>query len=165
MIARLEAVMQHNRDMDFDKVLDFTYPKLFTIANRDEVKESMEDVFNSEEMAIAMDSLKVVKIYPIFADNQHRYAKVTYSMVINMQPKGEDSLDINRFLELIQQQFGEENVTIDKTGNGINIFQEVDMAAVKDDLSPEWTFVNLKKEDPFMEMLFEKDLIARFYAY
>jgi hypothetical protein len=165
MITRLETFMQHNRLMDFDKVLDFTYPKLFTIAPREQVKEAMENVFNSEEIAIGMDSLKVVKIYPIFAADQHRYAKVTYSMIINMRPKGEDSTDINTFLELMQTQFGEKNVTIDKNGDGINIFQEVDMAAIKDDLSPQWTFVNLKKEDPLMEMLFEKDLIARFYSY
>jgi hypothetical protein len=165
MITRLETFMQHNRLMDFDKVLDYTYPKLFTIAPREQVKEAMENAFNNEEIAITLDSIKVVKIYPIFAASQHRYAKLTYSMIINMRPNGEDSTDITMFLELMQTQFGEKNVTIDKTGNGINIFQEVDMAAIKDDLSPEWTFVNLKKEDPLMEMLFEKDLIARFYSY
>jgi hypothetical protein len=167
MATRLEIFMQNNRLMDIDKVLDYTYPKLFTIAPREQVKEAMENAFNSEELIIKLDSLKIVKIHPVFAVNQNRYAKITYSMIINMQLKGEgkDSADIKMFLEIMQTQYGEKNVTIDKSGNGINIFQEVDMAAIKDDLSPEWTFANLKKDDPLMDMLFEKDLIARFYSY
>jgi hypothetical protein len=165
MISRLEIFIKNNRLMDFDKVLDYTYPKLFSIAPREQIKEAMENAFNNEELGISLDSIKIVRIYPVFAISQNRYAKLTYSMMINMQPKGEDSTDINMMLELMQTQYGEENVTVDKTGNGINIFQEVDMAAIKDELSPEWTFVNLKKEDPLMEMLFEKDLIARFYSY
>lgn len=166
MISRLEIFMQNNRLMDFDKVLDYTYPKLFTIAPRDQIKEAMESAFNNEEVGIKMDSLRIVEVYPLFTVEKGTYSKITYSMLLNMSPKGEeDSTGINGFLEAMQSQFGEKNVWIDKTGNGINIFQEVDMAAIKDDLSPEWTFVNLKKEDPLMEMLFEKDLIARFYSY
>jgi hypothetical protein len=165
MATRLETFMQNNRLMDIDKVLDYTYPKLFTIAPREQVKEAMENAFTNDELIISLDSIKVVKIYPVFSVNENRYAKITYSMIINMQPKGKDSTTFDTYLEVMQSQYGEENVSIDKTGKGINIFQQVDMVAIKDELSPEWTFVNLKKDDPLMDMLFEKDLIARFYSY
>jgi hypothetical protein len=167
MATRLETFMQYNRLMDIDKVLDYTYPKLFTIAPREQVKEAMENAFSNDELIINLDSVSIVKIYPVFAVNENRYSKIIYSMIINMQLKGEgkDTADTRMFLKIMQDQYGEENVTMDKKGTGINIFQQVDMAAVKDEFSPEWTFVNLKKDDPLMEMLFEKDLIARFYSY
>ena len=52
MSTRLETFMQYNRLMDIDKVLDYTYPKLFTIAPREQVKEAMEKYAKEKSMAL-----------------------------------------------------------------------------------------------------------------
>ena len=165
LVKRLDIFMQYNNQMDFDKVMDYVYPKVFTIAPRKEVQASMEEAFSNEELGIKMDSLKIERVYPLFSEGKNKYARVTYSMLILMTPKtdDDDSTGINSFLDIMQGQYGKENVRLDITGKTILISQKVDMAAIRDDLSPEWTFLNIVREDPTMEMLLSKNLIERFY--
>lgn len=165
LTTRLDLFMQHNRDMNFEKILDYTYPKLYTIATKEQVREALESVFNSDEFNIKMDSLKIEKIYPLFASGNNRYAKINYSMYILMSPKlQEDSTSIAMLVSIMQKQIGNENVRFDKNTNTLIIFQKVDMAAIKDELSPEWTFFNLNKDDPMMEQLLDKEIISKFYS-
>lgn len=165
MINRLDTFMFYSQLLNFEKILDYTYPKLFTLASRQELKETMENAFIDEDINIKMDSLKIVKINPIFEDDEGKYARITYSMLINMSLKEElDSSGMQSFLDIMKTNFGDKNVWLDITGMGINIFQQVDMAAVKDTYSPAWTFTNLIKDDPLMNTLFNKDLFEKFYA-
>jgi hypothetical protein len=152
--------------MDFDKMIGFLYPKIFTLAPMEEVRSSLEEAFTNEEMTIKMDSLKIVKIFPIFSIDTNKYAKITYSMIIRMTYKetGKDSSGMQSILEAVQSQYGKENAWLDPKGKSLMIFQKVDMAAIIDDLSPEWTFINLDENDPSLEMLLSKDLLNRFYA-
>jgi len=165
LVTRLDTFIQYNRDMNFDKIMDYTYPKLFTIATKEQVKEALESVFNSDELTLKMDSLKTEKIYPLFASGNNRYAKVNYSMLILMTPKPmKDTADIGMLVSIMQKQFGDENVRFDKNTNTMIIYQKLDMAAIKDELSPEWTFFNLNKDDPMMDLLLDKEIISKFYS-
>ena len=126
----------------------------------------MEETFNDEELGMKMDSLKVVKIYPLFSEGSNKYARVTYSMTLLMTPKitEGDSIDIYMYLNIMQGQYGKENVRLDSTEKTLKIFQELDMAAIKDEISTEWTFLNIAKDDASMEMILSKELLARFYS-
>ena len=50
LTARLNSFIKANDELNFDKILDFTYPKVFTIAPREKMKEALEEGFNSEEI-------------------------------------------------------------------------------------------------------------------
>ena len=164
--SRLEMFMQYNRDMNFEKMMDYIYPKLFTIAPKEQIKEAMESALNDDELTIKLDSLKTEKIYPLFASGNNRYAKISYSMLILMSTKQQkDSTDMSEIVPVMQTQYGEENVRFDKKTNTLIIYQKVDMVAIKDELSPEWTFMNLKIGDPLMDSLLDKELLAKFYSY
>ena len=166
LINRLEIFMQYNRNANFEKVMDYIYPKLFTIAPKEQIQEAMESVFNSDELTIKMDSLKTEKVYPLFASGNNRYAKINYSLIMLMSPKQQDdSTDLGMLVPMMQTQFGDENVRFDKKTKTLTIYQKVDMAAIKDELSPEWTFFNLKKGDPMMDLLLDKELLSKFYSY
>jgi hypothetical protein len=166
LTSRLEIFMQYNRDMNFEKIMGYIYPRLFTIAPKEQIKEAMESGFNNDELTIKLDSIRIEKVYPLFASGNNRYAKISYSMLILMSPKQQDdSTDMNELVPVIQAQFGEENVRFDKKTNTLIIYQKVDMAAIKDELSPEWTFMNLKKDDPMMDLLLDKELLSKFYSY
>jgi hypothetical protein len=166
LIRRLETFMQYNRDLNFDKVMDYTYPKLFTIATKEQIKEVMESAFNSDELNIKMDSIKTEKVYPLFASGNNRYAKISYSMLLLMSPKPEnDSTNMNILIPAMKGQFGDDNVRFNEKTNTLIIYQKVDMAAIKDDISLEWTFMNLKKDDPIMELLLDKKMLSKFYSF
>ena len=165
LAKRLDIFMEYNSKMDFEKIMDCIYPKLFTLAPKADIQASMEEAFTNENLSVKMDSLKVVKVYPLFNEGKNKYARVTYSMLMLMTPKINegDSINISSFLEMMQRRYGNENERLDKTGKTVIIFQKVDMASILDNLSPEWTFLNINKEDPAMEMLLSKELLTRFY--
>ena len=166
LINRLEIFLQYNRELNFDKVMDYVYPKIFTIAPREKIKEAMEAAFQSDELVIKMDSLQIQKVYPLFAVDKNKYAKINYSMQMLMTPaKVEDSLDMNMLLTIMQGQYGKENVRIDEKTNTLIVNQILSMAAIKDEHSKEWTFVNMKKDDPLMGMLLEKPILDKLNSY
>jgi len=166
LLLRLGIYFKHNEAMDFDKMIDFLYPKIFTLSSKEEVKSTIEAAFTNDELTIKMDSLKIVKIFPIFSIDTNKYAKINYSMIISMAYKetAKDSSGMKPILETVQGQYGRENAWLDANGKTLMIFQKVDMAAIIDDLSPAWTFINLDENDPSLEMLLSKDLLNRFYA-
>ena len=166
LVKRLETFMQHNRDLDFDKLMNYVYPQVFTLASRDQMIQAMEAAFKNPELAMKMDSLRIERIYPVFAIGNSRYAKVLYSMRILMTPgQVGDSVDINGFLALMQEQFGKENVRLHENLKTLIIKQQLAMAAIKDDSSKEWTFLNMKDGDPIMEKLLEKSVLDKLNAY
>lgn len=67
--------------------------------------------------------------------------------------------------EMLASQYGEENVSLDKTTGIIRIRQTSDMVAVKDEYAKEWCFVNLKENDPMTDKLFSKEVQDKLATY
>jgi len=66
----------------------------------------------------------------------------------------------------LEQQFGEGNVRFDKAKNSMNVSMTSYLIAVKNEISPKWTFINfdLKRPD-FIEMILGKDVMAKLKEY
>ena len=165
LLNRLEIFYKSNESLDYEKMLDFMYPKIFTLSSREETKASIENTFNNEELSMKMDSLKTIEIFPFFSVDSGRYVRITYSMnlIMSYKKSSDDSSQMKNLLEIMQGQFGKENARLNETGKSLMLLQKVDMAAIKDNLSPEWTFLNLTKDDPMLEMILSKEIISRFY--
>jgi hypothetical protein len=132
----------------------------------------MKDGFDNENVKVDMDSLKVDKIYPVFEMDKGSYAKVTYSMVMVMKLKNtKDSADANDHSqnELIKatmnEKYGVENVSMDDATGVIRIRTASPMVAIKDNLAKEWCFVNLNDEDPMINKLFSKEVLAKLATF
>ncbi|MBC7874049.1 MAG: hypothetical protein H7Y01_08635 [Ferruginibacter sp.] len=165
---RLSEFMQVNDEMNLEKVMDYIYPKLFTIVPREEMLEAMKSGFNNEEVKVELDSLKIDRVNPEFEMAQGRYAKISYSMVMLMDFKiSKDSIDTNgpRMVEMLAAEYGEENVSLDKATGIIRIRTSSPMVAVKDEYAKEWSFVNLKEEDPLVNKLFSKEVLDKLATY
>ena len=52
---RLNEVLKFTKVMNIEKVLDYTYPKLFSIATREQIKEAMLSSFETDEFSSTMD--------------------------------------------------------------------------------------------------------------
>ena len=165
LVKRLDVYMQYNRDKDFEKVLDYTYPKLFDLASRDQLKQVLESVFKSEAITVTMDSLRIVKIYPIFTIGTGRYAKITYYMRVGMTAKGDDGINMEAIAEAMKAQMGAENVTYDAKTKTVLSRETVPLVAIIDELSPTWTFMNAKKDDPMMDKLLKKEVLDKLNSY
>lgn len=169
---RLSTFMKMNDEMNLDGVMDYIYPKLFTIVPRKDILKAMKEVFNGEEIKVKLDSMKVDKVHPVFEINKGSYAKITYSMVMLMDfnPSKDSTIATDDSqTELIRsslaEQYGENNVSLDKATGILRIRTASPMVAVKDELAKEWSFVNLKPEDPMMEKLFSKEVLDKLATY
>ena len=168
---RLDVFLEANQQLDFEKIMDFTYPKIFSLVPREQLTEFMKSAFNTPELTIRMDSLKIIRIHPVFSMGGASYAKVNYSMLLFMTPHGEEK-DVEKDQEAgravadgMKQQFGAENVSYDSSTNTIRIYNRADMIAVKDELSKDWSFLNLRNSDPIMEKLFPADVLKQLSTY
>lgn len=166
---RLNAFLKVNDEMDFEKVLDYTYPKLFKEAPRSQLLKAMKEGFNNEEVKIELDSLKIITIHPEFKVGDASYARIKYSMIMLMDFKLKkdtgDASQADFTKEMLASQYGEENVSLDKATGIIRIRQTSDMVAVKDEYAKEWCFVNLKENDPMTDKLFSKEVQDKLATY
>jgi hypothetical protein len=168
---RLQLFMEANRAMDFEKIMDYTYPKLFTIAPRAQMIEVIKSTFDNEEMQIGMDSLNIDSLYPGFAIKQSSYAKVKYSMKMVMKFKlnEEDNKDgkmqmAEMMLPVMKKQFGNDKVRVDDAGV-FHIKTTTYMVAIKDEYAKEWCFVNLNETDPLTKKILSKELLDKLATY
>jgi len=172
MEQRLSEFMKLNEEMNLEKIMDYVYPKLFTIVPRKDLLQAMKDGFNTEEVKVEIDSMKVDKVYPAFEMDNASYAKVTYSLVMLMDfNNSKDSTaevdpEQNEFMrKTMAAEYGDENVSVDETSGIIKIKTSSIMVAVKEKSDKEWYFVNLKAEDPMMTKIFSKEVIDKIGTY
>ena len=59
LVKRLNALMQATQDLDFEKIMDYTYPKVFTIAPKKKMPEALKNGLSTDEMIVRFDSLKI----------------------------------------------------------------------------------------------------------
>ena len=168
---RLADFMKVNDEMDFEKGMDYTYPKLFTLAPREQLVKVMKDAFSSEEVKIELDSMRVDTVFAVFKIGDGSYAKVRYSMNMLMTLKNDkdsaaaDDSGVDYVLLSIAEKYGSENVSKDLKTGVIKIRNTSDMVAVKDEYAKEWSFVNLNKEDPMINKLFSKEVLDKLDTY
>ena len=154
---------------DLEKVMEYTYPKLFTIVPKEALITAMKSAFESEEFIIELDSVKILKIFPIFKIKDTSYVKVRHTMLMKMkyiQPYDSTQKEQKEFMaSLMTQKFGEGNVRFDPVANSLNIFMTPDMAGIKYN-SSKWTFANLNEDNPKMlNILFGKQVLDKLKEY
>jgi len=168
---RLQLFMEASKAMDTKTVLDYTYPKIFTIVPRDQMQDALDKSLHNEQLTMHFDAIKIDSVYPVFTMAGGTYAKINATMKMAMKynfPK--DAPDSSRkavnaqFLAAMKAQPGVENASADSAGT-VTLFAHLPMIAVKDQYSKEWTFSNLKAGDPMNDKLFSKELLQKFGSY
>ena len=172
LIKRLNELISATHAMDFGKILDYTYPKVFTIVPKAQLLEAIKSSLHTDGISLQFDSLKIDSLYPVFTLSGGRYAKIASSMKMRMKIKfppedstAESKKEYTEVIEMtMESQFGAENVHTDGTGY-ISIRMEASMVAVKDEYAREWCFVTLKEKDPLVHRLFGKEMIDKLATY
>lgn len=167
MTKRLTEFLNSNTKLDFKTVMEYTYPKLFELVPKEQMIELMESTFSNPTMKISMDSLRIDKIHPLFKYQQGLYAKVDYFMIMGMQFL--DSTMSEQALQGaytgLQSQYGNDKVRLNKAQRRIDISVLTGMAAMKDLPADEWTFINMRKDDPMMSSLVDAALLQQLESY
>lgn len=167
---RLTLVLKYTQMMDMNKVLDLTYPKLFTIVPREDLLELMQNSFETEQFSSTLDSLKADTVFPVFEIQDESFAKIKHTMLMRMKFKDvpDSAGDANNgvMIGLLAAQFGEDHVRFDKPNNTIIISMLSKMIAIKNKTDNLWYFVNFDEENKEMlDLLFNEEVQVKLKEY
>lgn len=143
-----ETYYEFIANQNFDGVLDYMYPKVFDMASRDQMKTSMEQMFNSKDMKIEFLSNKVNRVTDETKADGVTYAAVFYNSKMKMtflsemdKPAEDKKLFLDFMKTTMDTQFGEENVTSDLKAMALVINMNSNMFAIKDPKYTGWKFI------------------------
>jgi len=166
LMGRIESMLKATGKMDLEKILDYTYPKVFTLATREQMSEVMKSGFDTDEFSTSFDSITIHTVFPVFSMQNGQYAKIRHTMLMHMKFKEPiDSARGEYLVQLMELKYGKGKITFDRNTNTLNISALPDLVAIKDEFSKEWTFVNYDETDKLAELLFSKELIEKLREY
>ena len=170
LINRVNQMLAVTQTKDLEKIMDYTYPKLFKIAPRELMIATMKESYDSEEFSIELDSIKIITVFPVFVVADTSYVKVRHTMLMKMKYKQAlDTSDMeskNMLVNILEQKYGTGNVRFDAIANSLNISMKPNIVGIKDKSSNTWTFANLDEDNPaLLEMLFSKAVRDKLKEY
>lgn len=145
----------------YEKLMDFTHPKLFTIVPRDKMVEILQRMTKGDGFVIT-----IAPVAPRFnfgeikkVDNAS-YSVITYDLAMKMrftEPVADDELEF--LLASFKTNLKTDNVTFDRNDNSFNIIKKSQTVAVWDkDTNGKWMFVN-NSDGPIKSRLFSEKVI------
>ena len=169
LVKRVNEILRYTQEKNNEKILDYTYPKLFKIVTRKQMAEALNGMYETDEFTTVLDSLFIIKIHPVFTVEGKEYSKIMHSMVMHMKFKepidttGTESEE-DFLLTLMGEKYGKENVRFDLKDNTLIIKSTPDMIAVKENNT--WYFANYNEDNPAMiDLLFSKAVQKKFKEF
>lgn len=158
---RANKMYEYTASQQYEKLLDYTYPKLFTLIPKEKMVEALRGMTKGEGFTITIApppaNFKFGEIKKI--DDAH-YCVLTHNLSMKMtftEPVGDEELKL--LLPSFKEAMKTDNVTFDKKDNSFTIIKASQAIAVFDKLSNnQWTFVN-NTEGPIKGMLFSERVI------
>lgn len=133
-----------------DSLLEMLYPKLFTIAPKEQLKQQMKNMLDDKNLTIKMFDFKIKSISPTFLYNTVKYALVKYNFRMTMQFGGinesqKNNLALQYSLPELQEKFGKSNVQLNDETQTISIYVNGLIYAINEP-KKSWKFLEKKEE-------------------
>lgn len=163
---RLNEYIELSKKADFEGIMDYTHPKLFTLAPRAEIIKAFESIYENEDMSIRFDSMRVLKISPSFIHELTSYKKVDYFMSFSMHFKDSSTWDDAEFADMMiammKSGLAGMNIIYDKEKKAFIISGNTIMFAIKDN-GKLWMFLGYDEDKKkFAEMIMPEKVFNHF---
>lgn len=147
----------------YDKVLDYTYPKLFEIIPRKEMLEVLNNMLDNEEMTMTIEEVspnftfsQVMKI------NSGTYYVIEHNNKMTMKFKQELGEGKEMIIEYMRESMPNYQITFDEKTEIITLDGKAKMIAISDELTNGiWKFLNYNGDSPMMEQVLGKDILEK----
>ena len=161
---QIEELIAHSVEGNYEKVLDFTHPKLFEIASREMMIQLFEQGFNNDKFEI--------KILPVEADidisevqtiEGEKYALISYNNALSMHFKDDSNLNKN-FEDMLKLTYPNAEIEFREENNTYLINTRSKMLAISDEFTDgKWKYLNVNEQDKnLMQMLLKESVIKAF---
>jgi hypothetical protein len=164
LTKRLNDYIRLNREMKFKELMEYIHPGIYKFVTREQLAESFEKGYDSEDMKITIDSISVTTISPVFVHNGGSYHKVVYHLGLSFYMKDEEMMKDSTFAEIMTSQleamFPAKKVTFSKDKTHFTLIGPDVLVAIKDDEKSEWMFLGYDpKRAEMLEGLFPQEVI------
>jgi hypothetical protein len=154
---RMAEFVQASKVLDVPGIMDYLYPRIFEIAPRHILVQEMQKTFQSEDVILKMDSIKIIGAEPITVAGPASFTRFQTYTVMQLKMVEKDSLAEDhqmQYLELFKAQFGKDNVRYNGETGFFSIRSIKFALAIKDRYSKNlWTFVNQEQNKVLKKLL------------
>jgi hypothetical protein len=158
-----QKMLDYSISLDFEKMMDFTYPKVFDIASKDQMLEMMTNMFENDQM-----SIKLEKIDPKFSFGEIKkidkqvFCKFSHDNKMKLSFKTDIAGSEEMIVDMLKENTGASDVTYDDKTKSFYATLRVDVLAVADDSTKNiWKFITLEKDKAMLSMLLSEDIIKQ----
>ncbi|WP_284652366.1 hypothetical protein [Flavobacterium terrisoli] len=149
--------------LDYDAILDSTYPKLFDIVSREQMSEMLAQTFSGNEQM----KIKLLNLEPDFKFGEIKkidgqtFCLIDHNlgMELTLTEKVEGE-EIQMMIDLMKEAMESDNVTFKPETNTFTISKKATMIGISDALTKnEWKFINRDKKNVLVTKLFSEKVI------
>lgn len=161
ILPMMEKIIENSVNMDFAEVLDYTYPKVFEFASKEQMTELMTSMLDNEEFSIAILPTNYnIQVSDVKNIGEGKYAMIEYNNLMRLKFKDEGSLDPEASLNLLKVAFSNANVSYNEETKTFDIMIRSQNLAISDKTTNgTWKFLNANKQDGQMLRLLLDELI------
>lgn len=153
---------------EYEQCLDATYPPFFKKFPREIMLEKMKQAFENEDLIISTDLVTIDDIGKIIETDSGSYCSIHYTLLTAIQFRNErpvDEYEAERLeskkefmINAFEDQYGKENIWFDDITKSYCFHLKSKMIALKDEFSPDWTFLTLA-DHPMIEEFVPKNVL------
>jgi hypothetical protein len=150
IVKEITTFFRYSSNFEIDSLLNKMHTKLFTLAPKKQIRESMQQMLDDKNLKIGFSNYNIQNITPTFTYNSVKYALVKYNFTMNMQfydngKLSENSLSMQYALPGLKQKFGKDNVRLIDSTQTVFIDVKGLMYAINDN-KKDWKFLEKKEE-------------------
>ena len=155
LISQEATSQQHTREMNddlttyigfiheakYDSMLHYVNPKIFELFSKEQFTQLFTQLFETEGITFTFGAFEVLQQYDGINYNGRELSMVDYRMDMNMQLTSEEMKESAELMVgMMEMQFGEENVSLNKDNHTFHINAKKTMFA--EYVDDRWTFIN-----------------------
>lgn len=147
---------------DYQKTMDYLYPKLFDLVPRSLMKEALKQQAEDTEMQLEVKNSKIESVSKVLRVEGVKYALVDYSFLMILIIPEEDKESLNMMKGLFELNYGAENVSLDVEKRAFNINVVSAAYVINDPEYDGWKLLERKKELlPLLEKMLPKKVLKK----
>ena len=141
--------------MNFDDIFETTYPKLFDVIPKDQMKEMFSQMMENEQF-----TLKLVEVEPNFSFSEIKTVENKKFCIINhrnalVMTFKSPIVEVEEMKNSFKEIMGAETIDFDKATNSFRVESRAILLAVSDELTKgTWKFLNKDKDNVIFAMVF-----------
>ncbi|MDG4945658.1 hypothetical protein NMK71_04460 [Weeksellaceae bacterium KMM 9713] len=165
ILPMIEKIIEYSVNKDFAVVLDYTYPKVFEFASKEQMIELMTSMLDNEDFSIAfLPTNYDIQVSDVKNIDGGKYAMVEYNTLGRLKFKDEESLNTEESLNVLKVAFSNANVSYNEKTKTFDIMSRTQDLAISDESTAgTWRFLNANKEDgQMLRLLLNEQILNAF---